>query len=348
MIFSSDNWAGVHPRIAENLHRHSTGMAQAYGTSPLDRTVGETFNRIFEREVEVFFVGTGTAANALSMAAVSRPGGFAYCHREAHLVEDECGAPDFFSGARLQPVDGPLGKIDPDRLARAIGRFTPPDVHGGQPMAISITQSTESGTVYALPEIDTIAAIAREHGLPLHMDGARFANALVALDTTAAEMTWKRGVDLLSFGATKNGCWCAEAVVIFDPALARQFPYLRKRSAQLFSKSRFIAAQFEAYFADDLWLETARHTNAMATVLAGHIRRSGGARLAWEPQANEVFAILPNEMSQRLKTAGALFYDWRAPHGFTGATTADEGLFRFVTSFATDLEAIEAFGRLLR
>ncbi|RUY16257.1 low specificity L-threonine aldolase, partial [Mesorhizobium sp. M7A.F.Ca.US.005.03.2.1] len=216
-----------------------------------------------------------------------------------------------------------------------------------RPMAVSITQSTEVGTIYGLDEIETIAAIAKRYSVPLHMDGARFANALVALDTSPAEMTWKRGVDILSFGGTKNGCWCAEAIVLFDLDRARELAFLRKRAAQLFSKSRFVAAQFEAYFKDGLWLDTARHANAMAARLAAAIEDSATAKLAWLPQANEVFAVIKKAEAEKLQAAGAAFYDWHKPHGFDGHISEDELLYRFVTSFATTADEVDRFGQLI-
>ena len=348
MIFSSDNWAGVHPAIAENLSRRSAGHASAYGSSDLDRAVYDTFSRLFERDVEVFFVGTGTAANALSMAACNRPGGVAFCHSEAHMIADECGAPEHLTGGgRLCPVPGRLGRIDPAALETAIGRYPAQAVHSGQPMAVSITQATEVGTVYSLDDIDAIAAVCRRHGLPLHMDGARFANALAALDCTPAEMTWERGVDIVSFGGTKNGCWMAEAVVVLDPSLARDLPFLRKRAAQLFSKSRFISAQFEAYFAERLWLDTARHANAMSRRLADVLRASNRVRLAWEPQANEVFAVMPTALMEELNERGARFYPWAQPASFEAPIGADETLCRFVTSYATTTDEIDSFAALI-
>lgn len=348
MNFASDNWAGAHPKIAESLARHAGGYATAYGASELDRQVERRFSDVFERDVAVFFVATGTAANALSLALVNRPGGVAFCHREAHVIEDEGGAPEYLTGgARLCPVDGALGRMAPDNLERAIARYPAEFVHSGQPMAVSITQPSELGTLYGLDDIEAIAGISRAHGLPLHMDGARFANALVALDTTPAEMTWKRGVDIVSFGGTKNGCWCAEAVVVLDPAKAQAMPYLRKRAAQLFSKSRFIAAQFDAYLGDDLWLETARHSNAMAARLADRMEASDAVRAAWRPQANELFAIMGRERAQALKDKGAVFHPWHAPAGFDGSIADDESMFRFVTSFATTREDIDAFAGLM-
>jgi threonine aldolase len=306
--------------------------------------VERTFSEIFERDVAVFFVGTGTAANSLALSSFNRPGGQVFCHREAHVNVDECNAPEFFAaGAKLQPVDGPAGKMPADALAAAIARFPPDFVHGGQPMAVTVTQATEAGTAYTLDEIAALGAVAREAGLPLHMDGARFANALVHLTATPAEMTWKRGVDILSFGGTKNGCWCAEALVLFDPAQARQMHFLRKRSAQLFSKSRFIAAQFEAYFRDGLWLDLARRSNGAAGRLAAGIARSATARLAWPTGSNELFAIVRNDALKALRDRGAVFYDWPAGAAIQATMADDETLIRLVTSFATTDEEIDGF-----
>jgi threonine aldolase len=348
MIFASDNWAGAHPQIAAGLSAHASGYDPAYGDGALDRAVAQRFSEIFEREVAVFFVATGSAANSLALASLARPGGVTFCHREAHILEDECGAPEYLTGgARLRAVDGTLGKMDPEGLRATINHFVPDFVHAGQPMAVSITQATEVGTVYDLDEIAAISSIAKEYGLPLHMDGARFANALVSLDAIPAEMTWKSGVDIVSFGGTKNGCWCAEAVVLFDTGRARDFSFLRKRAAQLFSKSRFIAAQFDAYFRDGLWLETARHANAMTSRLASHIEASPRVRIAWEPQANELFAIMSKDMADRLTAAGAVFHLWNTPNGYAGAIAADETICRFVTSFATTDEEIDHFVELI-
>jgi len=348
MYFSSDNWAGAHPKIADSLVLHAGGYDAAYGDGALDRKVQERFSEIFEREVSVFFVGTGTAANSLSLALYARPGGIAFCHNGAHVAEDECGAPEFFSGGtRLKLVEGGQGKFSAETLDRAVSRYFPTVVHDGRATAVTITQATETGTVYSLDEVSAISAVTKKHGLGLHMDGARFANALVSLDTTPAEMTWRRGVDVVSFGGTKNGCWCAEAVLLFDPAKAEELAFLRKRGAQLFSKSRFIAAQFDAYLADDLWLANARHANAMAAALADGFRASRHARLAWEPQANEVFAVIEKGSAERARSAGARFYDWHVPAGFEGPIAANEGLYRFVTSFATTADDVAKFIELI-
>jgi threonine aldolase len=344
MHFASDNWAGAHPRVADALMRHAGGFAAAYGASALDKKIEATFNDIFEREVAVFFVGTGTAANSLALASVNRPGGVSFCHREAHIIEDECGGPEFFThGARLVPVDGGDGRMDPDVLRSEIKRFPPGFVHAGQPMAVSITQATEIGTVYDGSQIDVIAGIAQEHGLPLHMDGARFANALVHLGMTAAEMTWKRGVDVVSFGATKNGCWCAEALVFMDPRKAADLPFIRKRAAQLFSKSRFIAAQFEAYFEDGLWLDLARHSNAMAARLIAGLDNSARARPGWRSDTNEVFAVIRKDDAEQARAKGAVFHDWNPPRALADLIADDETLVRLVTSFATSEDEVDRF-----
>ncbi|MCA9139652.1 MAG: low specificity L-threonine aldolase [Planctomycetales bacterium] len=349
MIFASDNWAGAADEIAASLQKHSSGFSPAYGASDLDKHLEKRFNDLFEKEVAVFFVGTGTAANSLALSAVNRPGGFVMCHREAHLIEDECGAPEFFtSGARLAPIDGPRGKINPDHLLRALKRIDPEFVHHGQPMAVSVTQATESGTVYSGDELAVIAEHAHAFGLPLHMDGARFANAMVHLGVSPAEMTWKKGVDVLSFGGTKNGCWCAEALVFFDPDRAKQLPFIRKRAAQLFSKTRFIAAQFHAYLDDDLWIRLATHANAMATRLAEALESTDDVSVAWECQSNELFVTMPKALADSLRERGARFYPWPIPDDFVSKMTDDEGLYRLVTSFATKPEDIDQFMALMQ
>ena len=214
-------------------------------------------------------------------------------------------------------------------------------------MAVSVTQATEIGTVYKPDEIAGISSVCKDHGLPLHMDGARFANALVTLGCSPAKMTWKSGVDILSFGGTKNGCWCAEALLFFNQDMATDMPWLRKRSGHLFSKSRFIAAQLLAYFDNGLWLDLARHANEMAAELARVIGTSGTARLAWTPEANEVFAILPTVDFERCRKAGVRFYDWPAPEGSEIELGGDETIVRMVTSFATQQDDIARFAETL-
>lgn len=348
MNFNSDNWAGVHPAITENLARHASGFAAAYGTSELDRRVEKRFSEIFEREVAVFFVGTGTAANSLAMASVNRPGGVVLCHREAHMVKDECGAPEYFTGgARLQGVNGPAGKMRPDELLRELKHFRPDFIHAGQAMAVTITQATEVGTVYQPQEIATLAGICQDRRLPLHMDGARFANALVCLGISPAEMTWKQGVDFVSFGGTKNGCWCAEALVYFNPERSKDLPYIRKRAAQLFSKTRFIAAQFDAYLQDGLWLQLAAHANRAAARIAQAVEKAPGCRLAWPVESNEVFVILPASRAEEWKSRGVGCHTWPVPGDLTDQVADDEVVVRLVASFATSAEEVEEFAELL-
>jgi len=346
MNFASDNWAGAHPGISKNLSLHSEGFAPAYGTSDIDKAVERRFSEIFERDVSVFFVATGTAANSLALASAARPGGVAFAHRDAHLIVDECGAPEFQAGIRLHAIEGAGGKFTAEALAAELSRYPQGNVHAGQPVAVSITQSTEIGTIYGTGEIEAISAVCRKNSLAFHMDGARFANALVSLGATAAEMTWKSGIDVLSFGGTKNGCWCAEALVFFDPERARDLPFFRKRAGQLFSKSRFVAAQFDAYFHDNLWLRLARHANEMAAALSNIVQRAPRLQLAWQPQANEVFVIMSNAERERLRKAGVFFHPWQPPADIADKLGADEILTRFVTSFATEDAEIESFAEI--
>ena len=344
MIFVSDNWAGAAPEISQALSNNAQGMVPAYGTSDLDERVRQNFNEVFEREVSVFFVGTGTIANSLALATMNKPGGILMCHREAHIIEDECGAPEFFtSGGRLLAIDGADGKMDIDVLASEMKRVHEIFVHHGQPMGVSMTQATEAGTVYSLEETARIADIAHGVDLPLHMDGARFANAMVHLNATPAEMTWKQGVDVMSFGGTKNGCWCAEALIFFDLKLAEQMPYLQKRAGQLYSKSRFITAQFEAYFNNNLWVELATYANSMADQLRAGIAVSNRIRAAWKGEANEIFAIMQSDDAAKLQLAGAHFAEWQAPHNLAGSLSDNEKMYRFVTSFATTKEDVDQF-----
>lgn len=348
MFFASDNWAGVHEKIANSLSTHSRGFEASYGGSDIDKKVAATFNELFERDVTAYFVATGTAANALALASVNKTGGTSFCHREAHIIEDECGAPEFYTnGARIRGIDGPLGKIDPAHLAKTLAQFPHGSLNAGQLMAVSITQATEVGALYTLDEIKEISKIAKQYGMPLHMDGARFANAVAALGCTPAEMTWQSGVDILSFGGTKNGCWCAEALIFMDKDHTRDMAYLRKRSAHLFSKSRFVAAQFDAYLNENLWLKMANHANDMAALLADQINGHKSMRLAWPCQANEVFAIMKKTDAEKAKAAGAHFYDWPAPHGMENLVDDDEYLVRLVTSFATTPEQITQFIKLV-
>ncbi len=343
MFFASDNWAGAHPKIAAGLAANAAGFSTAYGDGDLDRAVYERFSEIFEREVAVFFVATGTAANSLSLAAYNKTGGISLCHRESHIVEDECGAPEFFSnGAKLVDLPGAGGKLTPAAVTRALGYLNEGSFHNVQAQALSITQATECGTIYTAAEVRALAEAVAARRLAVHMDGSRFANALATLGCTPAEITWKAGVDVLCFGGTKNGAWAVEAVVFFDPARAEEMKWRRKRAGQTLSKGRFLGAQFEALLADDHWLDLARHANAQARRLAEAAGSGGRSRLAWPSQANEVFLILPAATQDRLAAAGVRYHAW-PDRSLASDNALREGeiIGRFVMSFATDPGEVE-------
>ncbi len=284
----------------------------------------------------VFPVVTGTAANSLALATLTPPHGAIFCHAESHIAVDECGAPEFFShGAKLVTLEGRDAKIAPEAIEAALPNFQR-GVHSPKPSAVSITQATERGTVYKPHEIAALAATAKKHNMKLHMDGARFANALAHLKCAPADITWKAGVDALSFGASKNGALAAEAVVFFNKEDVADFEYRRKKAGHLVSKMRFISAQLEAYLANDLWLKLAARANALAARLAEGLSAVPGSEIANAVEANAVFARLPDKMVARLREAGAQFYDWEPPQN--GAT-----LIRLVVSFATAEKEIAEF-----
>jgi threonine aldolase len=323
--FSSDNIAGISPEVLEALAACNTGQAVPYGNDALTERLEQRISEIFEHEASVFLVSTGSAANALSLAVMTPPWGSVLSHSDAHINRDECGAPEFFTdGAKLVQLGGNNAKLDLAALKAQATRFVG-DVHSVQPSCVSISQATEVGSVYSLDEIEAIGTICRDARLGLHMDGARFANALVTLGCSPAEMTWKRGVDVLSLGATKNGTFGVDAVVLFRKDLAQAFAFRRKRAGQLNSKMRFFSAQVEAYLADDLWLRNARHANAMAKALADGLSAIPGAEIQGEPQANILFCRLSSVLIQGLLAAGFGFYHDRW----------EPGVVRFVTSFAT-------------
>jgi threonine aldolase len=348
MHFASDNTGPVHPKVLEALARANEGYAMPYGNDPLSRQTADRIRAVFEApEAAVHLVATGTAANALVLATMSKPWSTIFCAPHAHINEDECNAPEFYSGgAKLTLVGGENGKIDAGLLAAAIAAEESRGVHGPQRGPVSITQATEKGTVYALEEIREIAEVARRFGLGLHLDGARFANALVHLGCTAAEMTWRAGVDAVSFGGTKNGLMGVEAVVIFDKALAWEFELRRKRGAHLFSKHRYLAAQMEAYLTDDLWLDMATSANAACGRLVRGLKQMPGTALHYEPQANIVFAEWSRAGHRRLTAAGAQYYLW---NGTLDGGPDDEPLTaRLVTDWSAAEAGIDRFLALVR
>ena len=349
MNFASDNTAGIAPAILDAIVKANESFALGYGNDALTARVSRRFADIFEREVAVFLLPTGTASNSLALAHLSPPWGAVLCHEESHIATDECGAPEFFGGGlKLIGLPGQACKITPDTLKQSLDRGHWGGPHHVTASALSLTQSTEAGTVYRPAEIAALAALAHDKGLAVHMDGARLANAMVRLQVSPAEATWKAGVDVLSFGATKGGALAAEAVVFFDPARAAAMAERRKRGGHLMSKHRFLAAQFDAYLADDCWLDLAAHANRMADRLAARLAMAGVDPI-WPVEANEVFVVLPREIDVRLKAAGASYYPWQSralPKGFSVKDSAV--LVRLVTSFATSGADVDRFAEIVR
>lgn len=329
--FTSDNVAPASAAILAAVNAANEGCAPSYGADPWSERLQAVAAALFERPVRVFPLATGTAANALALSQLVPPYGAIYCHENAHIVTDECGAPELFTGgAKLIGLPSRDGKIVPQQLRAAIAQALELGVHHVKPAAVSVTQATEWGTVYRPGEVAAIAAVAAEHGLALHMDGARFANALAHLGCTPAEATWKCGVEVLSLGATKNGALCAEAVVFFDERRAEEFARRRKRAGHLWSKMRFLSAQLVAYLSDDLWLANARRANAAAAALADGLRAIEGARILQQVDANELFVALPERVVAALESAAFSFYRWPVAGLDAGVAI------RLVTSYATE------------
>jgi len=330
--FASDNVSCACPEVMEAVVAANQGISTSYGEDTYTTRLEEKLSDIFEKSVKVFPVITGTVANALALAALTPSYGKVFCHQLSHINTDECGAPEFFTGgAKLVSISSDSGKISAQALEDTIRGAG--NVHSAQPATLSITQSCELGTVYQLDEITSVAAKAQEHALSVHMDGARFANGLIALGVTPAEMTWKAGVDVLSFGATKNGCLAAEAVVFFNQKHTGAFPFLHKRAGQLVSKMRFISAQLEAYIENDLWLQNARHANTMAARLSQGLSAIDGIELAYPTESNEVFAHLPRHAIEQLGTLG-----FKVTEGELDETAPP----RFVAAWNTRSEEVDA------
>lgn len=324
-IFTSDNAAGTAPEILEALTRAAAGPALPYGADDTTASVRRRLSELFEREVDVLPVSTGTAANALSLAALTPPWGSVLCHRESHINNDECGAPEFFTaGAKLVPLGGADAKLDPEEL-RAAARHKRGDVHSVEPSVVSVTQATETGAVYTPDELGALGEIAKGAGLRLHMDGARFAGAVAALGCSPADLTWRAGVDVLSFGATKNGTMTADAIVVLDRSLTPELSFRAKRSGQLTSKMRFQSAQLDAYLESGLWLLNAARANKTAARLWDGLKSLPGIEPLGAADANIVFCRLPHKVIDGLLADGFAFYHDRW----------EPGVVRFVTSFAT-------------
>jgi len=328
-LFASDNVTSACPEVMDAVIAANSGIAGSYGDDEWSLALKNRLSEIFETEVEVFLAVTGTASNALALSALAPVFGKVYCHELSHINTDECGAPELFTGgAKLIPMRSSNGRIDPSDLAETIRGSG--NVHVAQPSVVSVTMSCETGTVYQLDEIKAISKIAHDNKMSVHMDGARFANALVSLDVSPAEMTWKSGVDVLTLGGTKNGCLAAEAVIFFKPEMVGNFPFLHKRSGQLLSKMRFISSQLEAYLTDDVWLRNARHANALAKILSEGLDSFSNIQLAYPTQSNEVFVHLPRDVIDYLNNSG---YD-------INEEELDGKAVRFVTAWNSDIKDI--------
>jgi len=336
MWFASDNTGAAAPEMIEAIAEANSGYAPSYGADAGMERVTARIRAVFEApQAAVYLVATGTAANALALACLCPPWATVYCHRNAHVEEDECGAPEFYTGgAKLTLLDGDHARIDPASLERAIGLTANAGVHNVQKGALSLTNATEAGAVYDPAQVAELASMARGHGIPVHMDGSRFANAVAHLGCSAADLTWKAGVDVLTFGGTKNGCLGVEAVVLFDAARAWEFELRRKRGGHLFSKHRFLSAQMEAYLEGDLWLDLAEAANVRARELANGIAALPGAVLVHPTEANAVFASWPRAGHRAAMAAGAHYYLWPANQSLEGPD--DEPLSaRLVCNWAT-------------
>ncbi|TAF74978.1 MAG: low specificity L-threonine aldolase [Alphaproteobacteria bacterium] len=334
VYLASDNTSPVHPNILKALTT-STDHQKSYGYDDASAAAQALFARIFETDRLTFYpVFTGSAANSLALAALCRGSEGFVCHELSHVNQDECGMPELFSGAKAITIVNGRDKFTADELEQRIVYAINRGIHHVRPRAISITQCTELGTVYSLEEIHAITRIAKHYQLYVHMDGARFTNALVHLGCSAAAMTHLAGVDILSFGGTKNGGMFTEAVVVFEPTLQQSLPYLHKHVGQLASKQRYLSLQWHAFFAEDLWLHNARHANAMARLLAETLATLEHIDIIYPVQANEIFVRMSRERADYLHGCGHIFYDW----GIVGAD-----VYRFVTNYCTTAEEIQLF-----
>ncbi len=328
--FASDNNSGAHPSIMDAVVASNVGLMQSYGEDEISIHTDEVFKEFFGSQARIHYVTTGTAANVLGIRAVTHTYNSVICAAQAHINNDECGAPEAFGGIKLVPIPSEDGKLTPGMIAPYLGHIG--FVHASQPKVISITQPTELGKLYTLKEIEDIVDFAHDRDLLVHLDGARIANACAALDCTFFDMTTALNVDFISFGGTKNGCLMSEAVVFLNPEIAEGFPYLRKQAMQLVSKMRFVSAQLEAYLKDDLWLNNAKHANAMAQRLAEKAGAIDGVEIKGTVDCNAIFAYLPPEATEILLKK-YYFYVWDE-HDHT---------VRWMTSWATTEELVDEF-----
>lgn len=333
--FASDNNSGIHPEILSAIGAANNGHVVGYGGDQLTEMAISRFRKEFGDQTDVYFVFNGTGANVLSLSTLTHSYHSVICADTAHIQVDECGAPEKFTGSKLLPVETTHGKITPEGIRKYLHGFD--FEHHSQPGIISISQVTEMGTVYTVDEIKAITALAHQYGLFVHMDGARIANAAVALDLPFRAFTVDAGIDVLSFGGTKNGMMLGEAVLFFNPALSKNTKYIRKQSMQLFSKMRFVSAQFLAYFNNELWKKNAAHSNRMAKLLEQQVREIPAIQLTQNVEANGVFAIVPPEIIPQLQEK-YFFYMWNEHLSEV----------RWMTSFDTTEEDIYDFTALIK
>ncbi|MEH6475378.1 MAG: low specificity L-threonine aldolase [Sneathiella sp.] len=337
--FASDNAAPVCPELMAAMLSENESLAFGYGNDDTTSQMERQLQEVFGCDLRAFPVATGTAANVLGLSVMTPPYGAIYCHKLAHIESDECGSPEFYThGAKLVLLDGENGKIQPDLLEDALVRASIGVVHHVQPAVVSLTQATECGTIYTPDEVAAISAVAKKYNLGVHMDGARFANAIAELGCSPADVTCNAGVDVLSFGVTKNGGMSVEAVVIFDAEKAKEFEFRRKRGAHLFSKMKFLSAQISRYVQDDLWLDMAKNANEMAQRMKSGLESVEGCTPLHPVQANIIFFHLREAKIKELEDAGFLFY-------VEGLRS--EGRVRLVTSWNTTDEDVDQFLQVL-
>lgn len=334
--FASDNYAGICPEVWAAMAEANTDHARAYGDDPWTQRAADLIRDLFETSCEVFFVFNGTSANSLSLASMCQSYHSILCHEMAHIEKDECGAPEFFSnGTKVLLLPGANGKVQPADVERMVRARS--DVHYPKPRALTVTQSTEVGTLYSPDELKALWAVTRKCGLKIHMDGARFANAVAALGCKPRAITWEAGIDVLSFGGTKNGIALGEAVVFFNRELAQEFDYRCKQAGQLCSKMRFLSAPWVGMLQNGVWLNHAAHANRMAALLHDELVRIPGVKILFPCQANAVFADLPKRVIEALLARGWWFY-----------TFIGEGGCRFMCAWDTTEEDVRAFAKDLR
>ena len=336
--FASDNYAGIAPEALAAMQEANLGHAPGYGDDPWTTEAADLLRGLFETDCDVYFAFNGTAANSLALASMTQSYHSVLCHETAHVETDECGAPEFFSnGTKVLTMPGEGGKVTPAGIRHLVEKRA--DIHYPKPRVVSLTQATEQGTVYSLEEVRAVGAAARAHGLRVHMDGARFANAVAALGCSPADVTWRAGVDVLCFGGTKNGMAVGEAVVFFDRDLSQEFAYRCKQAGQLASKMRFLAAPWVGLLRGGAWLRHAAHANAMAALLHARLAALPGVTVLRAPQANSVFVHLPPGVGDALRARGWRFYDFIAGAG-SRLMTAWDTTPEDVAALVGDLEAL--------